>query len=105
MTNKIGLIVNPIAGMGGKVGLKGTDGPEIVEKARELGAEPVAPERAVKALEKLQESKSDFEVLTCSDEMGEDEAKEVGFEPQIVKQIESGETTPEDTKKSSRNPS
>ncbi len=84
--------------MGGKVGLKGTDGSEVLKKARELGSEPVAPGRAVKALEKLKESGLDLEIMTCSDEMGEDEAREVGFDPKIVERIDSGKTNPEDTK-------
>ncbi len=41
---RVGFIVNPIAGMGGRVGLKGTDG--VVDEAIRRGAKPVSPERA-----------------------------------------------------------
>ncbi|MGB2905899.1 MAG: hypothetical protein WBB73_02295, partial [Candidatus Aminicenantaceae bacterium] len=61
----LGLIVNPIAGMGGRVGLKGTDGPEILEKARLLGAVPRAQERTQEALVMLGGIKNRFRLLTC----------------------------------------
>lgn len=52
MKRKIGLIVNPVAGMGGSVGLKGTDG-EMYRRAIELGAKPVTPKRTRDVLSHL----------------------------------------------------
>lgn len=94
---KLGLIVNPIAGMGGSVGLRGTDGPEIVARARELGAKSVAPSRAVEALRELDRASIKFNLVTCTGEMGEREANEAEFSPQVI-EVTSGETTAEDTK-------
>lgn len=96
---RIGFVCNPIAGMGGRVGLKGTDGK--LTEARERGAEPRAPERALAALEALHERLPDAEVLTCGEPMGASEASKAGFEPEVV--YEPGEeTTAEDTRKAVR---
>lgn len=93
---RIGFVLNPIAGMGGRVGLKGTDGK--VEEARERGAEPRAPERAIAALEALRERRSDVELLTAGDPMGGAEAREAGFSPEVLHEPPR-ETTAEDTRK------
>jgi predicted polyphosphate/ATP-dependent NAD kinase len=47
----IGFVINPIAGMGGRVGLKGTD--DVADEAARRGAEPVAGKRALEALREL----------------------------------------------------
>lgn len=52
MPRQLGLLVNPIAGMGGSVGLKGTDG-DLYKRARELGADPVTPGRTRDTLTRL----------------------------------------------------
>lgn len=94
---KLGLIVNPIAGMGGKVGLKGTDGKDILKRARELGSEPEAPEKAVRALKQLKSLGNDLKVLVAKGPMGEMEAKEAELNYEIVYTPEETETSTSDT--------
>jgi predicted polyphosphate/ATP-dependent NAD kinase len=94
---KLGLIVNPVAGMGGRVGLKGTDTDEIIRRARGLGAEPESPRRAVKALKRISPAKENIELITYPYEMGEDEARECGFNPTVIGSIKRGNTTSGDT--------
>ena len=50
---KVGLIVNPVAGLGGKVGLKGSDGMALQALARQRGGIPRAYSRAREFLEVL----------------------------------------------------
>ena len=68
-TIKIGFFLNPVAGMGGTVALKGTDG--LVEEALKLGAAPVSPFRAKKFLESIIKQKKTFlKFLVAPNPMG-----------------------------------
>ena len=98
---KVGLIVNPVAGLGGRVGLKGSDGAEIQRRARELGAEPHSQDRAIQALERLR-LLDDLEIVTYPAEMGEEAARACGFEPTVLGLITPGQTTPQDTRKAAQ---
>ena len=95
---KMGFIVNPIAGMGGRVGLKGTDG--VLKEAIAKGAKPIAPKRAVEFLQKLKENMMEItiEVLTCPSIMGEKEAKAASFPVHVLPMKIGKETSAEDTK-------
>ncbi|MFB6201390.1 MAG: ATP-NAD kinase family protein [Halorhabdus sp.] len=77
---RVGFLINPIAGMGGRVGLKGTDG--TVEQARERGAEPRAADRARRTLATLADS--DIILLTVAGVMGADAARAAGLDPIVV---------------------
>jgi predicted polyphosphate/ATP-dependent NAD kinase len=95
---KLGFIVNPIAGMGGRVGLKGTDG--VLKEAVARGAKPIAPSRAIEFLQKLKEgtAETEVEVLTCPGIMGKEEAKAANFSVQTLPMKLARETSAEDTK-------
>ena len=100
---RIAVVVNPIAGMGGRVGLKGTDG--VLDEARERGAEPRAGNRAVAALDALREhadgegGDAGVEVLAAGKAMGADAANAAGLSATVVHP--GGDlygTSPEDTR-------
>ena len=95
---RLGFLVNPIAGMGGRVALKGTDGTDILKIARERGATPLAPLRASLALKSLLPHKDDFELLTGPADMGENEAKSLGFHPCVLGKTATTQSSPEDTR-------
>ena len=95
---RIGLIVNPIAGMGGRVGLKGSDGKETLELARKLGAVPECPKKAITALKQIKNNfRGDVQLITYPAIMGEHEAADAGFKPKVIGEINPADTTAEDT--------
>ena len=99
MTRKpaVGFIVNPIAGMGGRVGLKGTDG-DALARALERGAVPLSSARAVRCLLEFADRKDALTLYTGPGSMGEEAALSLGFEPVILGEpVEGGHTSSRDT--------
>jgi predicted polyphosphate/ATP-dependent NAD kinase len=95
---RLGLIVNPFAGMGGRVGLKGTDGAETVRQAVALGATRVAPARAERALARLDRHRDGLSFVTGARAMGADLVEGHGFRSDVVETQHDGDTTAEDTR-------
>ena len=94
---RIGLIVNPVAGMGGSVGLKGTDG-RMYRAAIELGAEPVTPARTRVFLSHLKHE-DELLLLAAPGKMGEDVARDVGINFTTVSSLPGETTSADDTRR------
>jgi len=94
---RLGFIVNPIAGMGGRVGLKGTD--RVLEEALKRGAKPVSPLRGREFLLRLKEFGIDLSVVTCPAPMGREEVEAAGLQAEVLPLFLRSETTAEDTKR------
>ncbi|RVU37651.1 ATP-NAD kinase [Rheinheimera riviphila] len=92
---RLGLIINPWAGIGGSVALKGSDG--VAAEALALGAVPLAQQRARAALCELLPFQSKVHILTVAGLMGEDLARELGFAVTVVYQSASEPSTAIDT--------
>jgi len=90
----VGFLVNPIAGMGGAVGLKGTDGRKTLRDAVRKGAKPVSLERGLRFLEEVQRRSQGIEFLTAPGSMGASIADQLKLEHESVGRI--GKTTTSD---------
>ncbi len=80
---KLGLVINPMAGIGGAVGLKGSDGKDIVAEALHRGAQPHAQERALAALSRFREF-APAPVYTAAGSMGQDALNDAGIRSEVV---------------------
>ena len=94
---KLGIIINPYAGLGGSVGLKGSDGEQIRREALALGAEPRAQIRMSRALSVLSPKREQILVYCFARDMGENVARQLGFTAQVIGEAMHEPTQPEDT--------
>jgi predicted polyphosphate/ATP-dependent NAD kinase len=94
---KLGLLVNPYAGIGGALALKGSDGVEIREKALSMGAEKKAIDKTRLALEHIVAIKDQVLLYVASGDMGETLAKDMGFNYCVVYQPENTQTESQDS--------
>lgn len=81
---RLGLIVNPYAGLGGSVGLKGSDGAAIRTEALARGAEMRAPQRMQRALQFLLDFRDHIEVFCFAGDMGENISRALGFTTNVI---------------------
>jgi predicted polyphosphate/ATP-dependent NAD kinase len=94
--HRVGFLINPIAGMGGAVGLKGTDGRKTLREAIRKGAKPVSPERGLRFLEDVNRRDKHIEFLIAPGSMGENAANQLKLQHDVIGRIET-ETTSEDS--------
>lgn len=102
---KLGFVINPMAGIGGSVALKGSDGQDIAEQALSLGALPQAQVRARTALEKINDT-SLISFLAAASSMGEDVLRALNLECEVVyspsNEMSTHNTSAQDTKSAIR---
>ncbi|MHA1530364.1 MAG: ATP-NAD kinase family protein [Candidatus Heimdallarchaeota archaeon] len=99
----VGLIINPIAGVGGRIGLKGSDdAKEIWKKLNSGEGKKVSQDRTKRFLKIISDLKEQIHFLTFSGEMGEDVLKELDFNFEIVGKSKEVKPTREDTKKAAK---
>ena len=94
---KLGLIINPYAGLGGSVGLKGSDGDDIRTEALARGAEPRAQQRMQRALQVIANFQDQVEIFCFAGDMGEASARALDFVTHVVGAAQQHPSSAEDT--------
>lgn len=94
---KLGLIINPFAGIGGALALKGSDGADIRQQALAAGAEQKAMEKTSRALELLQPYASQLHIITAAGDMGEALCQSLGFTHEVCYVPQQSQTEATDT--------
>lgn len=94
---KLGLIVNPYAGLGGSVGLKGSDGDDIRAEAIARGAEPRALLRMERALQVITDFREQMEIFCFAGDMGETSARTLGFITHVIGAAQQQPSSAQDT--------
>ncbi|MBB1316762.1 ATP-NAD kinase family protein [Shewanella sp. SR43-4] len=79
---RLGIIINPLAGLGGSVGLKGSDG--VANEALAKGAIPKAQQRMQQALDVILPFAEQIDIITASGDMGGLLCRQMGFSTQEV---------------------
>lgn len=92
---RLGLVINPLAGLGGSVALKGSDG--VAADALALGAKPQAQLRMAQALAVIKPFAAQVKIFTAAGDMGETLARQMGFDCEVVYQPNNGEMDAEFT--------
>ncbi|TXS95635.1 ATP-NAD kinase [Parahaliea maris] len=95
----IGLLVNPLAGVGGSLALKGSDGEALRQQVAEAGGSRRSTERAARALVMLQQSQLPIAYSTWGGDMGEGLLRELGVEATVLGQPGHSPSSAEDTRR------
>jgi len=93
---KIGLLVNPIAGMGGKVGLHGTDD-LLLQRAKDLGAKGISTQRTQRAIKSLLPHSARLSFYTSSKTMGADVLDFLKLPYELLHECDDSQTSAIDT--------
>lgn len=82
--------------------MKGTDGKDILGKARKLGAKPESQQRTQEALRMIESLKRKIGIITCAGQMGEDSAKHLSLAPEVIDVGRASVTTASDTQRAAK---